>query len=131
MSCLALHAKYNPVTFIIDRNIRRSGGWRRHEDDDTCHLRLLAEYEGDVSAPELAGDRHPQDESDERVHLLPPAPPAEPAQVWQPDTVQHQANVVLVVTTQGPDDPRQICLHEHPRRRGVGPEPESEGKCEM
>ena len=107
-----------------------AGGWRRHEDDDTCHLRLLAEYEGDVSPPELAGDGHPQDQSDQSLHLLLLPQPGELGEVGHPGGVEEEAQLVSVVASQSPQHPAEVSLHEDPGCERVGPEPARQGKFE-
>ena len=77
-----------------------------------------------------AGDGHPQDQSDQAVHLLLLAQPGQLAQVGLPAGVEEEPQLVPVVTGQTLDNTAQVSLHEDPACLGVGTEPADEGKFE-
>ena len=101
----------NHVMFLWDLNVER-------------------EYDVDVVCSVFAGDGHPQDQSDQSLHLLLLAQPGQLVEVGQPAGGEDEAKVVSVVTSQTLDHPAQISLHEDPGCQRVGPEPASEGKFE-
>ena len=93
-------------------------------------LNVERENDVDVVCSVFAGDGHPQDQSDQSLHLLLHTQPGQLVEVGQPPGGEEESQVVSVVTSQTLNHPAQISLHEDPGCQRVGTEPGSEGKFE-
>ena len=93
-------------------------------------LGVEREYDVDVVCSKFAGERHPQDQSDQSLHLLLLPQPGELGEVGHPGGVEEEAQLVSVVASQSPQHPAEVSLHEDPGCERVGPEPARQGKFE-
>ena len=93
-------------------------------------LNVERENDVDVVCSVFAGDGHPQDQSDQSLHLLLLPQPCEMGEVGYPGGVEEEAQLVSVVASQSPQHAAEVSLHEDPGCERVGPEPARQGKFE-